>query len=296
MKNHFYTKEYWINKGLSEKDAIQMVEIKKKETSCRCKEFWLKKGLSEKEAINKISDLQKNCTLKRTKDSYNDMLNPYQEEYWVKRNYKKEEIQIKIQEQKIKTNPYLSLSKDKIDSMINNRKKTYYNKSGIELSQINKKRGRTKEDLISQYGEEKAHDMVKNRGRRNKEFKRYSKISKLFFDSLQNMTEEHLFYSENEKWLRINENKGYFVDLIKDLKIIEFNGDFFHANPNLYKKDDVIKMSESKKLTAQEIWNQDNKKLNNLLNLGYDVLVVWESDVKKDKEKILNECLEFLKN
>jgi hypothetical protein len=60
-------------------------------------------------------------------------------------------------------------------------------------------------------------------------------------------------------------------------------------------EEDVIKMSENKKLTAQEIWNQD-KKINNSLNLEYDILVVLESDVKNNKEKILNRCLEFKKN
>ena len=31
-------------------------------------------------------------------------------------------------------------------------------------------------------------------------------------------------------------------------------------------------------------------------NKGYDILVIWEKDFKHNKEKIIQECIEFIKN
>ncbi|MEI7503306.1 MAG: glycoside hydrolase family protein [Paludibacter sp.] len=161
MKLNIYKIEYWIKKGFSEEESINLVEKSKKETSCWNKEFWIKRGFSEEESVEKIKETQKNNVLKRTKESYDNMLNPYQKEYWIKKGLNEEEIIKKINEQKIINNPYLSLSKDKLESMVNNRRKTYYSKSEEELKIINKKRGKTKNELIEKHGFDKANETAK---------------------------------------------------------------------------------------------------------------------------------------
>ena len=107
-----------------------------------------------------------------------------------------------------------------------------------------------------------------------------------------------MIYGKNEKWVRFQDNKGIFVDLIVENKnkIIEFNGDFFHANPSKYKKDDVIKISESEQYKAHELWNKDDVKINKLKELNYDVHIVWENDVKNNLDDELKKCIDFLKN
>ena len=86
----------------------------------------------------------------------------------------------------------------------------------------------------------------------------------------------------------------YAYDIVLDNKIIEYNGDYWHANPIKYSKDDSIKYPNHKVKTAKEIWNYDKEKLNFAKTLGYDVLVIWESEYKSDKKSTLDKCKTFL--
>lgn len=82
-------------------------------------------------------------------------------------------------------------------------------------------------------------------------------------------------------------------DIAYKNKIIEYNGDIWHANPKNYKKTDIPNFPKNF-LTAEQLWNKDNRKIQIAINNGFSVLVVWESDYKNNKDKILQECLNFL--
>jgi very-short-patch-repair endonuclease len=73
----------------------------------------------------------------------------------------------------------------------------------------------------------------------------------------------------------------YFVDELnpQTKEIIEINGDYVHANPKIYNPDDVIRL-RGNSYTAEEKWNKDREKIQYLQNLGYNVTVIWESDLK----------------
>lgn len=108
-----------------------------------------------------------------------------------------------------------------------------------------------------------------------------SKIQSKLFEDVKlllpkNDVKENEVISYNNKWL--------FPDiLIKDLKIvIEYNGDYWHANPKKYKSDDKIKSG-----LAKNIWEKDKKRIKLLNKLGYMVIIVWQLDYKKNKQKIL---------
>lgn len=81
-----------------------------------------------------------------------------------------------------------------------------------------------------------------------------------------------------------------FPDLKYNNFIIEYNGDFWHANPKKYKSDDVIHHN----ITASEIWEHDKLRKEKLTELGYEIIEVWSGDYKENKNKILNEILEKL--
>ena len=69
--------------------------------------------------------------------------------------------------------------------------------------------------------------------------------------------------------------------------VVEYNGDYWHANPSKYKENDVA----GHKSTAGEIWERDKKRIGELLKLGYEVVIVWSSDKYKENgliEKIRN--------
>lgn len=73
------------------------------------------------------------------------------------------------------------------------------------------------------------------------------------------------------------------------LKIaIEYNGDFWHCNPEKWTSDQYNKAI---KMTAGEKWTADLNRKRVLTKLGYEVLVIWESEWIKDK----NKCLDRIK-
>ena len=85
--------------------------------------------------------------------------------------------------------------------------------------------------------------------------------------------------------------KSYFYDFVYKNKIIEINGDFWHMNSNKFKADDYNDMMHK---TAKEIWDENKNKLNLAKSSGYDVLVVWESDIRKNENHVLDEIKKFL--
>lgn len=71
--------------------------------------------------------------------------------------------------------------------------------------------------------------------------------------------------------------------------VLEYNGDFWHCNPEKWTSDQYNKAI---KMTAGEKWTADLNRKRVLTKLGYEVLVIWESEWIKDKEK----CLDRIKN
>ena len=76
-------------------------------------------------------------------------------------------------------------------------------------------------------------------------------------------------------------------------KIIEYNGDEYHGNPNKYKSTDTPHPFR-KNITAQEIWDKDSEKIRIAKKEGFDILVIWDSEYKKNKEETIKKCRDFL--
>lgn len=66
----------------------------------------------------------------------------------------------------------------------------------------------------------------------------------------------------------------YFYDfVISNVKYcIEFNGDYWHANPEMFSESQVPMKFLG--LTACEIWKKDKIKIESLVNLGYKVKII----------------------
>ena len=74
----------------------------------------------------------------------------------------------------------------------------------------------------------------------------------------------------------------------------EFNGDYFHCNPELYKDTYINKRLN---LTAKDIWQKDSEKKRCLVDeFGCSVMYIWESEWKASPSKVIDKCLDFLKN
>jgi len=130
----------------------------------------------------------------------------------------------------------------------------------------------------------------------------YSKISQELFYELLNhydvSDKENVFFATHNKEFRLNKENGGiwlydFTDL-KNKKIIEYNGDQYHANPKKYLAEDCPNPFR-KNITAQEMWDKDKLKNDVAIKEGFDVLIIWDSEFRwGNKDKIIKKCLDFL--
>lgn len=107
-----------------------------------------------------------------------------------------------------------------------------------------------------------------------------SKIEKEFF----NLIKECYPFIE-KKYIKLLNGKNAVPDvLINDsYMIIEFFGDYWHANPEIYNENTRI----DHKL-AKDIWEYDEQRKYQLNLMGYDVYVVWESDFLRNKKQVID--------
>jgi len=117
----------------------------------------------------------------------------------------------------------------------------------------------------------------------------YSKISMTFFTHISEKIPDILF-GVNEAIITVS-GLSYTVDCLHQTnkKIIEFFGDYWHANPIKFSAGDMIKGK-----LVENIWKHDENKLKTLTDAGYQVLVVWESEYNKDKQGTIDQCVNFL--
>jgi G:T-mismatch repair DNA endonuclease (very short patch repair protein) len=81
------------------------------------------------------------------------------------------------------------------------------------------------------------------------------------------------------------DGKWYLPDIIiDDHYIIEYFGDYWHANPANFNSNYVVKNNK----TAEEIWDHDAKRIKTLEDNGYEVLVIWQHEFLSDKKIILS--------
>jgi len=125
----------------------------------------------------------------------------------------------------------------------------------------------------------------------------YSKKSQKLFDIIYNcmkMNNEQVYYATlNHEYSCSTGHFNYdFVNVTRK-KVIEFNGDKFHGNPNLYKAEDHPH-PYAPTIQARDMWKADLRKINCAKNNGYDVLVIWEKDWDKMPNHVIEKCILFL--
>lgn len=100
------------------------------------------------------------------------------------------------------------------------------------------------------------------------------------------LTEEH-------SQICIDHSRGWIYDICVNNKIIEYNGDYWHCNPEKYDSDYY---NQSLHMTAEEKWTKDAEKINYAKERGYQVLVIWEKDYLDNPEAVISECVKFIEN
>jgi very-short-patch-repair endonuclease len=234
--------------------------------SKRTIEYWIYKGFSLDQAKQEVSSIQKgnfyskidsisqgNSDLKMELISKKQKeASPICKEYWIKKGMSDKEA---VENVKI-VQAYRSSKSNKF-------KDKQHSKESIDKIRS------TMKDHISKYGPKK---WIKH-------FENYKDLrSKLEVECYNTLC---TLYSNIKASVPIN---NYIADLIiNDNLIVEIFGDYWHANPEIYESEDVLKIGK-----ASDIWNKDKIKIDTYKQLGYKVLIIWEKDWIKDKEAQLN--------
>jgi len=89
--------------------------------------------------------------------------------------------------------------------------------------------------------------------------------------------------------------KCYNCDIVfkEKMKIIEIFGDYWHCNPKIFKENYFHKQTNK---TANEIWQYDNQKIERLENKGWQVLILWECDIRKNFNEVIKKGRKFLRS
>lgn len=114
-----------------------------------------------------------------------------------------------------------------------------------------------------------------------------SPISQELFKSIKHEGRE--YYAElNHEYFLITKCGYFYIDYVnKDrMKAVEFNGDMFHANPKIFKKDDRPNPFDKSK-TSEDIWKYEEIKMKAIREAGFEILVIWEKDYIQNKNLVV---------
>ena len=128
-----------------------------------------------------------------------------------------------------------------------------------------------------------------------------SKISLELFVELYNAIPDYLHSKTyfdmhpkgNTEYLITTGSKCYFYDfVIAPIKLcVEFNGDFWHANPAIYEENQFY---ETWKGTAKDKWKADAQKIQCIEDRGFDTIIVWESEYRKNRDRVIENILSVI--
>lgn len=327
-------KNYWIERGYEEKDAILLSKSRMPGTFeyyyyyKEIKDEHLAKKLSEKYTKensrtekNYIKKFGKKEGVKRWK-SYCEKqarVNTFehkQKKYgWTREQFDEYNKSRSVTLDNLINRHGEKIGKEKWNSYCKKQSYTnsleYYQKKfgeengKIKWEEVNRKKAHTIETYIEKYdgdielATEKLIEFFKNL----KSSSISSKISVELFseltDKLIKMGYKKIFhYSFNNEWvINVRGHQTIFLDFyLRDTgKVIEFYGDYWHCNPKKYNCDQQVNIGGSLK-KVKDVWKDDEKRINNILKLPYihDIKIVWECDFRKNRDKVIQECIDFL--
>lgn len=241
------------------KDPYWITKMSENKQSVWKVDYWISIGFSESDAILKVKEYQSNNSKKRDYTKSPTILSV---EYYTNRGVDEETAIENIR----KIQSKLSAKSNKFRG----RKHSTESKNKIRNGMINHIHKVGVDEWVSHYGD--LSDPIYR-----------SKGEVELFNIVSNITKGY-----------ISANKficGYNVDILCDKKIIEYFGDYWHCNPTVYSSD-YFHSKVNK--TASEIWEADSLRKRVLLDSGYNVLVIWESDFKNGTQYIEDRIRKFL--
>jgi hypothetical protein len=292
LKKSTVTEEMYIQKYGDDMGKEKWKELCKSKVSFSEQHFVEKYGESIgkkrwKETLDKKLKSQKE-NFKNKKWKNGRTLVEYQERYGIEDGYKRWDIRNKRQSYMLSLQRYIDDFGDEKGREIchkikdNNSITVYIKRYGTELGP---ERYKLFIEKLLAYNENKPN---------------YSKVSQELFWQIASALPDDK--QKNLKFAELNDEQIFYtgtdlkiiqVDFKCNNKIIEFNGDFWHANPNQYTNDDILHHPNNH-ILAEDLWKKDKQRIEWLESNGYTVLTVWESDYNYNKQEVINKCINFI--
>lgn len=190
---------------------------------------------------------------------------------------------------------------------------TYGSEAGtIKYNRMLKMKSRSYESYLEKYNGDvdkaieayqRAHILSRTTSANAQRSKSSSKIAIELFDAIVeriDLNNHRIFYYPfNQEWAFFkSDHSVIYVDFFdkKSGKVIEFFGDFWHGNPNIYKEDEFLNLPGGNRILVQEQWEKDRARIEYIKQFPYinDVLIVWEEEYRHNKENIINKCIQYL--
>ena len=150
---------------------------------------------------------------------------------------------------------------------------------------------------IKKFGSLKYHEWFNSTIGGNKSYSK-SQISITLFEELENSKKAN--FGNDEIMIELTEDEKYILskqfirpDFQLNNKIIEFYGTYWHCHSSMFEENQLNYQTGK---TAKEVWDFDSKKIDVLVDKGFDVLVVWEHEYSENREDIIEKCNKFLKS
>ncbi len=112
----------------------------------------------------------------------------------------------------------------------------------------------------------------------------FSKMQIQWLELLSKLYNINIQHSLNIGEFKINNTRYRADGYCKETNTIyEFHGDFWHGNPKIYLQNDINRCS---KKTYEELYKNTLEKEQKIKDLGYNLVVMWESDWNKINKSI----------
>ena len=109
-------------------------------------------------------------------------------------------------------------------------------------------------------------------------------IFNIIKNTIPNITNEYLIIDNKT-------NKKFYYDICYNNKLVEIQGDYWHANPKFYDETFYNKVLNK---TAKEIWTNDSYKKLVAKHNNMKIKYIWENDYKTNPEREINKIIKFL--
>lgn len=262
-------------------------------------------GYCEEDA-KKISSQYQSENSKKFRQKYNETPENYNQnlntriEFWLHHGYTLEEAKSQLQERQRTFTLEKCIKKHGVEegTRIHKERQERWQKTLYEnndMNDVNRRKGKTREELIERHGTERANEIIKSRTRHTSWFCASKESLNVFIPLYKILRRRGIqrddisFGIKGSIELLLHDNNSIFLyDFTINSKkiIIEFHGIKFHPKSKDSDWTDIFQ-----KITVEEAYNKDQYKKQLAESQGYKVLEIWSDE---DKDTNLEKCLSFI--